>query len=220
VTSAGYVTTDLQRTGREKILGYRDGTSFLDKYRVGNGLLLVCSAPLDEEINDLSRNAEIFVPLLYKAAIASENITPNAYIIGQDPLIEVDAGTLDEDHVFTFKGATEFIPGMTSLGSNMLLSPGDQVQSSGFYKLYSGERELGVYAFNYDRAESLLACFTPQELKSIAGPRASILEAAGKTNFTEMINAREKGIQLWRWCIGFALLFLLLEIVAIRVWKS
>ena len=219
VTHANYTTTDLQRSGREKILGYRDGTSFLDKYRVGNGMLLVCNAPLDENISDLSRNAEIFVPLLYKCAIATGKTVPGAYIIGRDALLEVDASTLEADRVFTFKGASEFIPGMTSLGSKVILSPGDQVREAGFYKLFSGERALGTYAFNYDRAESLLACYSPQELATMMGPGIPILQVTGKESFTEMITEREKGIQLWRWCIGLALLFLLLEIIAIRLWK-
>ncbi len=219
VTKANYTTTDLQRSGREKILGYRDGTSFMDKYRVGNGILLVCNAPLNDDISDLSRNAEIFIPLLYKSAIATSNSVPGAYIIGRDELIEVDASALEADRVFTLKGATEFIPGMTSLGSKVVLSPGEQVQEAGFYKLFGGERELGSYAFNNDRAESHLDCYSPQELAAMMGPRIPILQSTGKTSFTDMITEREKGIQLWRWCIGLALLFLLLEIVAIRVLK-
>jgi hypothetical protein len=220
VTNANYTTTDLQRSGREKILGYRDGSSFMDKYRVGNGMLLVCNAPLNDDINDLSRNAEIFIPLLYKSAIATNTSVPGAYIIGRDELIEVDASTLEADRVFTFKGSSEFIPGMTPLGAKVVLSPGEQVQKAGFYKLFGGEKELGSYAFNFDRAESLLECFTPQELASMMGPRIPILQATDETSFTDMITEREKGIQLWRWCIGFALLFLLLEIAVIRVMFS
>ena len=220
VTQGSYATTDLQRSGREKILGYRDGTSFMDKYRVGNGMLLVSNAPLADNYSDLSRNAEIFIPLLYKAAIATGRSVPGAYIIGRDELIEVDVRALEADRVFTFKGVTEFIPGMTSMGSKMLLSPGDQVQEAGYYKLYAGDSEMGTYAFNYDRTESLLDNYTPQELSAALGPRVPILQATGTSNFTDLITEREKGIQLWRWCIGLALVFLFLEIIAIRIWKG
>jgi hypothetical protein len=218
-TKANYSSADLQRTGREKILGYRDGSSFLDKYRVGNGMLLVCAAPLDENVSDLSRNAEIFIPLLYKAAIATGKSTPLSYTIGQDPVIEVDATGTEQDRVFTFRGTTEFIPGMTPLGSRMLLTPGDQVREAGFYKLLSGDRELGSFAFNYDRTESNLESYTAQELAAQLGPRFPILQSSSQSSFTELISQREKGIQLWKWCIVLALLFLLLEIVAIRIIK-
>lgn len=218
-TRGNYATSELQRSGRERILTYRDGTAFVDKYRVGNGVLLVCTAPLRDEVSDLARNAEVFIPLLYKAAILRHTKTPGAYIIGQDDLIEVDARTLDRDHVFRFRGATEFIPAMTPAGSKVLLSATGQVSQAGFYKLLAGETETGVYAFNYDRAESDLAFYTPEELTAMFGSSVSVLQASPRTSFTQLIAERDRGIQLWRWCIMLALVFLLLEILVIRVWK-
>ena len=197
VTSGNYVSTPLQRTGRETILKYRDGSSFLDKYRVGNGILLVCAAPLDESISDLSGNAEIFIPLLYKAAIATNIRKPGSYIIGRNNLIEVEAADPGQDQVYTFKGTTEFIPGMTPMGAQVVLSPGDQVREAGFYQLFSGEKPMGTYAFNYDRAESQLECFSPGQLAELVGPRMSILQASARTSLTDLVSERDKGIQLW-----------------------
>ncbi len=219
-TQANYATSDLQRSSREKILTYRDGSPFLDKYHVGSGMLLVCTAPLDDTVSDLAGNAEVFIPLLYKSAIATNAMEPTAYIIGRDALIEVDASDLEPDHVFTFKGATEFIPGMTPLGSKVVLSPGDQVRTAGFYKLFRGDQELGTYAFDYDRAESRLECYSPQQLATLVGPHIPVLQASPKASFTSLIAERDRGIQLWKWCILLALLFLLSEIAVIRLWRG
>jgi hypothetical protein len=220
VTTANYVTTSLQRRGVEKILGYRDGSSFLDKYNVGNGVLLVCNAPLSDEISDFSRNAEVFIPLLYKAAISATHSRPTAYVIGHNEPIEVDARDLAADQVFTFKGSTEFIPGMTPVGSKVLLTPGDQIREAGFYQLFNGDTQMGSYAFNYDRTESYLECITPQDLSDLVGPKTAILQASPRTSLTDLVSARDRGIQLWKWCIALALLFLLLEILLIRLLKG
>lgn len=218
-TKANYRSTDIQRSGREKILGYRDGSSFLDKYRVGSGILLVGHAPLDPEVNDLAQNAEIFIPLLYKAAIATSTARPGAYIIGRDELIEVDVREVEADHVFTFRGATEFIPGMTPLGPRVLLSAGDQVREAGFYTLHRGEQQLGTYAFNYDRAESDLECYSVAELEEMTGRSFPVLQASSRSSLTDVVAERDKGIRLWKWCIVLALFFLLMEILVIRLVK-
>jgi hypothetical protein len=219
VTKANYLTTPLQRRGVEKILGYRDGSSFLDKYAVGNGVLLVCNAPLEDEISDFARNAEVFIPMLYKAAISTTYSRPTAYVIGRNELIEVDSRDLSPDQVFTFKGATEFIPGMTPIGSKVVLTPGEQVREAGFYQLLTGDQQLGSYAFNYDRVESSLEYHTPQDLIELVGPKVAVLQASPRSSLTDIVAERDRGIQLWKWCIALALLFLLLEILCIRLIK-
>ena len=109
---------------------------------------------------------------------------------------------------------------MTSLGSKVVLTPGDQVTEAGFYELYSGERELGTYAFNYDRYESGLECYNQQDLETLAGPRASILTPSDKRSLTDLVSERDRGIQLWKWCIVLALLFLLGEIALVRLLRT
>lgn len=219
-TQANYTSTTLQGRTGERILGYRDGSSFLEKYVIDRGYLLVCSAPLSNEISDLSKNAEIFIPLLYKAAIVESSNRPLAYTIGQPAVIEVDAVDNTGDRVVTFSGAREFIPAITPLGSRMLLDPGDQVREAGFYDLVAEEEVIGVYAFNYDRTESDLSYYTVDELDSRYGAAFEIWPAVARASLTEQITQRERGITLWRWCIILALAFLALEILLIRLWKS
>ncbi|MBL7774569.1 MAG: VWA domain-containing protein, partial [Saprospiraceae bacterium] len=74
----------------EHILSYRDGSAMLAKYPAGEGALYLCAAPLDEQLNDLVRNGEIFVPLLFKTAIAGAKGRQIAYTIGKDEVLEAN----------------------------------------------------------------------------------------------------------------------------------
>ena len=73
---------------QESLLTYRDGSTALGKYRIGKGNLYLNAAPLDNEINDLALNAEIFIPMLYKMGISSGRRRPASYTIGQNEVIE------------------------------------------------------------------------------------------------------------------------------------
>ncbi|MDX1478419.1 MAG: hypothetical protein R3301_11985, partial [Saprospiraceae bacterium] len=126
----------------------------------------------------------------------------------------------DGDRVVRFSGAVEFIPAITPLGAKMLLDPGDQVREAGFYDLLSEGQQIGVYAFNYDRAESDLTYLSPDELEAAIGESARIWRPEARASFTTLIAESEHGIILWRWCIILALAFLALEVLLIRLWKS
>jgi len=224
VTQANYLTNTIQSRAAERILTYRDGSAFINKYNIGRGSLFVCTAPLSEEINDLSKNAEIFIPLLYKAAVAVGRKAPIAYVIGGDELVEIqtqsDGNQLETERVYTFKGSVEFIPGITPLGSKTLLDPAGQIQEAGFYDLYQGDQVIGVYAFNYDRTESSLTYLSPGELNDAYGTFADVWVETAKASLGALIAEKEHGIILWRWCIILALTFLGLEILLIRFWKT
>ncbi len=220
VTEANYLTNTIQSRAAERILTYRDGSAFIEKYNIGRGSLIVCTAPLADEINDLSKNAEIFIPLLYKAAVAIGRKTPNAYVIGGSELVEIQTRDTEVDRVYTFKGAVEFIPGITPLGPKTLLDPAGQIQEAGYYDLLSGEEVIGVYAFNYDRTESPLEYLSAEELGDAYGSFVDVWVETAKASLSTLIAEKEHGIILWRWCIILALTFLGLEILLIRFWKT
>jgi aerotolerance regulator-like protein len=220
VTEANYLTNKIQSRAAERILTYRDGSAFIEKYNIGRGSLFVCTAPLSDEINDLSKNAEIFIPLLYKAAVAIGRKTPNAYVIGGHELVEIQTQETEAERVYTFKGAVEFIPGITPLGSKTLLDPVGQIKDAGYYDLLSGEDLVGVYAFNYDRTESPLSYLSTEELSDAFGDFADVWVETAKASLSTRIAEKEHGIILWRWCIILALTFLGLEILLIRFWKT
>lgn len=222
VTKANYKITSYGSRGEEALLSYRDGSTFIGKYRKDQGNLYLCTAPLDEEYSNLVRNAEIFIPMIYKMAISSAKDSRIGYTIGKDDVIETDnkfTGT--GEMVYKLKGkAEEFIPEQKAIGSQVILGVSNQIPDAGFYNLFlKPEENLSQFAFNYDRKESNLDYYNETDLSSVAGDRAQIINGTNTVDLTQLIGERSRGIVLWRWFIIAALVFLLLEALLLRFWK-
>lgn len=226
----------------EQILTYRDGTAMMAKYTAGEGALYFSAAPLNEQISDLVRNGEIFVPMLFKMAIAGTKGRQVAFTIGKDEVLEakhqvsargetiyklrmVDAGN-QSDKPGTpaannqASSGAEFIPEQRIFGSKVLLTPGTQVRDAGWYRLHlQADSTLAEYAFNYDRKESDLTYKSSDQLAEGLSTNIKVMAENAEANFGQVVNEQERGIVLWRWCVIFALLFLALEVLFLRLWK-
>lgn len=221
----------------EYILTYRDGSALMVKYPQGEGALYFCATPLEEQFNDMVRNAEIFVPMLFKMAIAGSKSRQIAYTIGKDEVLEAKHQVsargettyklkLVEDEQSTsavgVEASTtqEFIPEQRILGSKVLLTPGTQVRDAGWYRLHlRADSTLAEYAFNYDRKESELTYRNDESLKEGLAKNMKVLDENAEANFAQVVGEQNQGIVLWRWCVIFALLFLALEVLFLRLWK-
>jgi hypothetical protein len=221
VSTGNYRMSDFANRREERLLTYRDGTAFLSKYQVGQGNLYLSSAPLNEEYNDLMRNGEIFIPMLYKMAISSRKASKVAYTIGRDEVIEADHLATSSEIVYKLRGqGEEFIPEQRIVGNEVYLSVGNQIPEAGFYDLFLSEGEvLAEYGFNYNRQESQLDYYSPGDLSEIANPAVNIIEVLDTTALTARIEERSQGITLWRLCLILALAFLAAEATILRLWK-
>lgn len=219
----------------EHILTYRDGSALMAKYPQGEGALYFSAAPLQEQVNDLVRNGEVFVPMLFKMAIAGTKGRQIAYTIGRDEVLEAKHQVaVSGETIYKLRrqseesansqqpaaGSNEFIPEQRILGSKVLLTPGTQVRDAGWYRLHlQGDSTLAEYAFNYDRKESDLNYKDNETLADGLPKNMKVIAENAEANFGQVVDEQERGIVLWRWCVVFALLFLALEVLFLRLWK-
>ncbi len=222
VTKANYRLSTHASRGEEKLLTYRDGSTFVAKYKSGQGILYLCAAPIEEQYSNLSKSGEIFVPMLYKMAISSARNRPIAYTIGRDETIETDNAVRGGESVYKLRGQEEeFIPQQRIVASKVFLSVQSQVLEAGYYDLFlNADSVLAKFAFNYDRRESNLAYFSAAQLKEKAGPNVSVLTGSAAANFEEVVADRSRGVVLWKWCIVIALLALAGEVLLLRFWRT
>ena len=224
-TQGNFGTTNFTGRGEERLLVYRDGGSFISKYRVGLGNLYVSAAPLGPTVNDLVRNGEIFIPMLYKMAISSNRNRRIAYTIGDDEVIEADnrisgAGTETVYKLRSTGAGEEFIPEQRTVGAKVFLNVHNQVREAGFYNRFLDEDEvLDKFAFNYSRQESDLATLTAEELQAFERPGVNVFDEADEANLSQIVSERSRGVILWRWFLIAAIVFLILETILLRVWK-
>jgi hypothetical protein len=220
VTQGNYGLTRFASRKEEPILRYRDGSVFIAKYARGQGHLYLATAPLEENYNDLVRNGDIFIPMLYKMAISTAKESKIAYTIGRDELIEADNRVSGSELVYKMKGrAEEFIPEQRIIGQKVLLGINGQIKEAGFYDLFLEEGNvIDKYGFNFSRRESELAYYNPTDLASL-NTAFNIIENTAAASLTPIIGERSQGIPLWRWCIIMALIFLGVEALLLRFWK-
>ena len=204
------------------LLSFRDNNPYVSKYNFGAGSVFISASPLDMEWNDLVSNGEIFVPLLYRAAIASGTDDRIAYTLGTDRIISVRNTQPERQPQFRItKRDGEFIPGIESRGRNILLNVFDQVRNPGFYDVFFHDELIKKAAFNYDRRESAIASYDVSQLEEVIPDNMSILSlgsstAAGGT----LLAIAGRGEEFWQWCIIIALLALLAEQLILRFWKT
>lgn len=220
-TTANFKFSKRASSGEEVILRYRDGGTFVGKYRVKKGHLFVCAAPLGVDYSDFVKNGEIFVPMLYKMALSATSDNKVAYVIGKDEVLETDNRASSSELIYKLKGKQgEFIPEQRPMGSRVMLGINQQIRLAGFYDLFlkSGE-VLDKFGFNYDRKESFMEFYQADELADLVGTDVSIIEGGTAQDFSEIITTQSKGTPLWKWCLVLALIFLALETLLLRFWK-
>ena len=210
------------RIAGERLLTYRDGSTFLSKYRSGNGIFYLCAAPLSDEYSNLATSGEIFVPMLYKMAISSARSRPIAYTIGADEIIEADNHVHAGESVYKLRGQNEeFIPQQRIVGSKVYLTLQNETLKAGYYDLFlQPDTILAKFAFNYDRRESDLRYFSLDELQQQLPDNVNLIGGNAFASLTDVIAERSTGILLWKWFVILALLALGVESLLLRFWKS
>jgi len=217
-TEQNYNLTD-NSINKERLLSYRSGKPFLQRSQLENGNVYLCSAPLEASISDLVRNAEVFVPMIFKMALSSGVRPPLSYIIGQNDIITLDEKLDLGTERFNMQGPIEFIPSISNVGSVSIVDVRDQIRSAGFYQLKLDEKQISTLAFNYDRQESDVVYGDMGPIAQSISASAEIIDDIALANIGQYITQQKSGTALWRWCLILCLLFLLLETVLIRFWK-
>jgi len=212
------------RINHEVLLKLQNDNIFLNVQPVGKGLIYMFSVPLDPIYSNLPRHA-IFVPALYKMALLSEPAGKLFYTLGKDPFIEMRMVQLNGDMVFKFKGTQEefeIIPEFRNTGAKTNIYTHDQIKKAGNYILTAGESEIVGISFNYDREESNLSSYSPEELTELINNlnliNYSVISESNKT-FSDVIEDLSIGKRFWKWFVVIVILCLAGEIASLRVWR-
>jgi len=217
-----YTQSHSNRTSEEILLKLKNGNPFFSKYTFKKGKIYLSAVPLNSEWSNLAKHA-IFVPLMYKIAMNSQPSSDLFYTVGKDNSIDVKT-KLTGENVFKIKGENNFeiIPENKVIELQPTIFVHDQIKNAGNYNLFAGNENVSGISFNYDRKESDLSRYSPEELialyeKSNLG-NFSLIDAGNK-DISKVLADISHGKKLWKWCILFVLLFLAVETLLLRFWK-
>lgn len=220
-----YRISKTTRTRQDELIRLRNGDLFAGSTAFGKGMVYLCSVPLNGEWTNFGQHA-VFVPTLYQAALFSQPQAKMYHTIGSDETIDLPKTITSTDNVFHIKNAEknfDAIPGVTNDDAGTRLDVHRQVTEPGNYVIATNTGAVGGTAFNYDRKESDLRTYSPEEIKKSC-------EGAGLTNFS-LIDSGGKGLtaalseidlgkKFWKTCLIIALIFLLAETLVLRFWPS
>lgn len=207
------------------IMKLQNGESFFSEYDAGKGKVYHCAVPLSEEASNFQQHA-LFIPTLYKIGLYSLSQTPLYYTLGSNQAIEIKGVQPGADQSLKLKsekGDFEIIPQHTVSDGVLKVMPGEQLKEAGNYALLMGDSVLAKVSFNYNRKESA-GGFPDQEDVEKALVDAGFNEATvlngNQKEIKQAVLQLDEGKPLWKWFIILAMLFLLVEILLIRFFKS
>lgn len=212
-------------SGLRSLVNNLDGSDFLLTKKVGNGQLFLLSVPLDPQFGNFTQNA-LFVPVMYGIATQQEVVKRMAYTIGRDRNLatEISALVLSDSPYLLQSTSDEysFIPEQKVVSSKLVLDVHEGINQAGFYKLVLNDSVYHVFGFNFNRQESMMDFYTADELNDIRSQlnlkNCLVIEGAQK-GYSEVLGSIQKESELWKLFIIFALLFLLAEVLILRLWK-
>ena len=135
-----------------------------------------------------------------------------------------DAGMVDENfRMVNAEAKTDMIPRHRITSSGIDISFNNMITVAGHYDLTSGNKKLSVLSFNYDRKESDLTLLTPDQITLLMNENHiqnfTTLDGA-IPDLTKKLKQLNEGIALWKYCILFVLVFLMIETLLLRFWKT
>ncbi|MEI6815141.1 MAG: BatA domain-containing protein [Bacteroidota bacterium] len=224
VVNKHYSIVKSSKSNEMPLLTMDNGESFLSKYPVEKGKVYVTSAPLNKEFSNFTQHA-IFVPTILKITLLSINNNRLSYTISKDESFDFDKVQISGDNVFhlTNKESNfDVIPEHRMMNNVYSIYLHNQIKSAGNFHLVSENKPLATYSFNYDRNESDLKCITASELEELSNQyhinNTEIIKA-DLPSISKQLSQLESGIQLWKYCLIFALAFFAIEELILRLWK-
>lgn len=212
------------RSDQEQLMMMENGNMLLCVQSVGNGLVYLSSVGLQDSFSNFQKHS-VFVPTMYNMAMLSHQHQKLFRTIGEEEVIELHGHGLQGDQTYRISSQVNdfsFIPEHRIVDSRTYLYTHDQIRQSGNYLLEAGSTAITGVSYNYDRRESLMEYYTPEEAVSLlTGAGISHVVSIGDTRqpFSVIMEELSSGIRLWKWLVVMALACIAGEVLVIRFWK-
>jgi hypothetical protein len=207
------------------LISFQDNTHLLALTNFGKGRLFVSSvSTLKTESTFLSH--ALFPISLLRAAETSAAAQQLYYQLGKESFITLKHSPVTAEGLFEISSTNNsksFIAQSRTLGGETEVFLPSEISESGFYVVKENGSNLVPIAMNFNNSESDIEIINSDELTKLA-QQIGLTEFSVKEANAEMLQSLATelggGISLWNYLIYATLLFLALEIVLIKIWKS
>ena len=204
------------------LMRMQNGAPFLNSSGIGKGKLYLCASAMDPSCTNFQQHL-LFVPVMFRMAFISENKSSLYNFIGRNEIVEIPSDSLSEKNILRIKkwdSPFEFIPELKTSGQTTQAYLHGQITDAGWYIVNRGNKQLKSLAFNYDRKESDIRCFSLDEIQTNIKKfrlRNFIVMKPSGIQFTKQVEQINMGFPLWKWFLVLALCFIAAEILIIRL---
>lgn len=191
----------------------------------GAGKVYQLAVPLQPAFSNFPQQA-IFVPVIYNIALMSRKEPDIYYTIGTEKQISITSASAVATETVKIKSKDsdfEFIPLMIKDGTTRKIMINGQVKQAGNYEILNENKAFTGISFNYSGKESDPEVFDKEKLDEAISAHSlksfSTIHDSPKP-LDNIIEEMSNGIRLWKYFIWAALLFLLAEVILLRIWKE
>ena len=226
--------TKTTNSNSQELVLLQNGQFLISLNVLGNGKVYLFSIPSDETSSNLLKHA-LFVPTLIKMSILSLKPSPVYYKTAINEVISLNSTSNFSDkplHIVTATAPTvsaiagtkkvDVIPEHRLLNNTTTLFTQNQITEAGHYNVEENNVIIKDLAFNFDRKESDMNFMNKDDLQKQIDENGlknvRIIEADEKS-LTNALQEVNDGKKLWKLFLILALVFLLSEILIIRLFK-
>lgn len=216
----------------------QNGQFLISLNPLGNGKIYLFSIPTDETSSNLLKHA-IFVPTLIKMSILSLKPSPVYYKTAVNEAIILNTASNFSDkplHIINDNASSpstspvtnttnklDIIPEHRVVNNATTLFTQNQITEAGHYAVMENEVTVKDLAFNYNRKESDMNFMSNEDLQKQIDEmtlKNITIIAPGEKTLTNALQEVNDGKKLWKLFLILALVFLLSEILIIRLFRS
>lgn len=210
----------LSNAGQLAFWKLKNGSPLAVRTKRGSGMVFSIAVPLDKAYSNLVTHP-LFVPFILRIASFKETDANIAYETGKDEMLALKGLQLTKDAIWKLKNnKIELVPEIVMRDNHTYLLTHGIIQEPGIYSLTVNQnKEQYRFAFNLPRSESVSAVEDKETLKKKADEWGVKLLYEPAAYIANEIKKEGEGTPLWRYFIVFALLFLISEMILLRIWK-
>lgn len=206
------------------LLSFQSGNTFFAR-GTGKYSVYLAATSLDQEYSSFTSN-QLFSTLLLRIGELSQRKSPYYLIIGEDASYPVGQQVNTDAAVHLKKEGIDYIPTIFRKQQLSYLSVQGQEAvrqlESGNYFIETSGKKIGALSINYNRLESEIASLDEASIQSLfedAGIKTMDVRSTSGWSGASFLQL-DQPITYWKWCIIFALLFLVGEMCIVYFWKQ
>jgi len=192
----------------------------LFSYVQKEGNVFMFYSAIHEAFGNFSHDA-LFTTILFRMGELSKRKHPLSLTIGSSSQYPIYTSISGDKAIHVVSDHFDFIPQSTEIsGVNYIsLNKLDNYSqlTAGNYSIESDE-DLGVLSLNYNRSESNLSYFTPEEITTLFSENIATYNEISSQSQLSTIDI-DKPFSFWKFCIVFTLIFVAAEMLLVRFLK-